>query len=280
MLSRITWIFLLLCGSTALPNAAQAPKASKAEQNAAAVRLVHSLELSPLTEDAKKNRKRLERWLEKLPDIEVPSCSNFFKTGEPKPKYTSELMLQLKLSYAAFMIEHSDQADHPEARTRAGIIGLLKAYESFRESSPEARSEFLDTLFEQQKKDVLSAPSIREVMARCSQVPLSDRNRRSSDAGDMVYASIEVSTPARIKSKPVPQYPDEAKAHRIEGVVVLQAVLSSSGRITDIQILEGLPYGLTEQSIAAARRIRFEPAIKDSRPVSTLVKLEYHFGLF
>jgi hypothetical protein len=44
--------------------------------------------------------------------------------------------------------------------------------------------------------------------------------------------------------------------------------------------MRGLPYGLTEKAIAAARQIRFDPATKDGHKVSMWMKLEYNFNLY
>jgi TonB family protein len=59
--------------------------------------------------------------------------------------------------------------------------------------------------------------------------------------------------------------------------VVLKAVFSSSGKVTNIVIVSGVP-GLTEEAIKAARQITFEPAIKDGRNVAMWMQLEYNFN--
>jgi len=50
--------------------------------------------------------------------------------------------------------------------------------------------------------------------------------------------------------------------------------------VTNIQALRGLPNGLTEKAIAAARQIRFEPAMKDGHKVAMYMHLEYNFNLY
>jgi len=69
-------------------------------------------------------------------------------------------------------------------------------------------------------------------------------------------------------------------AKSVRGVVVLRAVFSSTGQVTDITVISGLPYGLTEKTIEAARRIKFIPAMKDGQNVSTWMLLEYNFNLY
>lgn len=95
-----------------------------------------------------------------------------------------------------------------------------------------------------------------------------------------VFSGKEVTSKARVLSKPEPQYTEEARKNQITGTVVLRAVFTSGGQVTNIRSVSGLPYGLTERAIAAARQIRFTPATKDGRPVSMYIQLEYNFNLY
>jgi TonB family protein len=74
-------------------------------------------------------------------------------------------------------------------------------------------------------------------------------------------------------------YTPEARENKVEGIVVLNIIFSADGKISAIRVVSGLPYGLTEAAIAAARRIRFEPAMKDGKPVSVRGNLEFGFSL-
>ncbi|MBD0373542.1 MAG: energy transducer TonB, partial [Pyrinomonadaceae bacterium] len=47
-----------------------------------------------------------------------------------------------------------------------------------------------------------------------------------------------------------------------------------------IRAVKGLPDGLTEKAIAAARQIKFVPAQKDGRNVSQYIQIEYNFNLY
>jgi TonB family protein len=95
-----------------------------------------------------------------------------------------------------------------------------------------------------------------------------------------IYKPGEVTTKARITSKPTPEYTEEARKNQVTGTVVLQMVLSSSGGVTNIRTVSGLPFGLTEKAIAAARRIQFTPATKEGRPVSQYIRVEYNFNIY
>ena len=60
----------------------------------------------------------------------------------------------------------------------------------------------------------------------------------------------------------------------------MRAVFSAGGSVTNIKAVKGLPDGLTEKAIAAARQIRFVPAQKDGRNVSQYIQIEYNFNLY
>jgi TonB family protein len=95
-----------------------------------------------------------------------------------------------------------------------------------------------------------------------------------------VYTGREVDKKIQLKSKPEPLYPGAAKAKQVTGTVILKAVFSSDGKVTNIQVLKGLPYGLTEKAVEAARKIKFIPATKDGKFVSMWMQLEYNFNLY
>src|SRR5215204_3336330 len=97
---------------------------------------------------------------------------------------------------------------------------------------------------------------------------------------DRIFTGKDVSSKARLISKPEPQYTEDARKNQITGTVVLKCVFSSSGQVTNISVRSGLPHGLTEKAIAAARQIKFVPASKDGHQVSMWMQLEYNFNLY
>ena len=75
------------------------------------------------------------------------------------------------------------------------------------------------------------------------------------------------------------RYTDRARQMKINGIVVLSVVYDASGRITQVTVISGLPYGLTAQAIVAAHKIRFQPAMKDGQPISVRGNLEFSFNI-
>jgi TonB family protein len=84
----------------------------------------------------------------------------------------------------------------------------------------------------------------------------------------------------RILSKPEPVYTEEARKNQITGTVVLSALFSETGEVTDIQVIKGLSHGLNERAIDAAKRITFVPAESNGKKVSFRMTLEYNFNLY
>jgi protein TonB len=97
---------------------------------------------------------------------------------------------------------------------------------------------------------------------------------------DTVVRLGEVDQKVHLLSKPEPHYTEEARRSSVTGTVVLQVIFSSTGEITQIHAVHTLPFGLTERAIAAAREIKFVPAMKGGRPVSVYMQLEYNFNLY
>ncbi|MBD0373617.1 MAG: TonB family protein [Pyrinomonadaceae bacterium] len=95
-----------------------------------------------------------------------------------------------------------------------------------------------------------------------------------------IYKSSEVDTRVKILSRPAPAYPREARRKEVAGMVVLSAVLSFDGKVRNIRVVKGLPYGVTLSAIRAARLIKFTPATLSGQPVSQRVLIEYYFSLY
>jgi TonB family protein len=102
----------------------------------------------------------------------------------------------------------------------------------------------------------------------------------STEDENKVFTTKEVTRKAVIVSRPPPQYTEAARRNAVTGTVVLRAVFNSGGQVTNIRAIKGLPDGLTEKAILAARNIRFIPAMKEGRYVHQYIQIEYNFSLY
>jgi len=83
-----------------------------------------------------------------------------------------------------------------------------------------------------------------------------------------------------ITSKPRANYTDAARQNQLQGTVTLRVTFNSNGTIGSISPVSGLGMGLTEQAIAAARGIRFEPAKRNGVPQTVTKQVQYSFTIY
>lgn len=178
------------------------------------------------------------------------------------------------------------------------IAGVAQFYRTKRrvyifEAVGEARSQpaierFLASVALAQKpkgKDIMSLDADTEELPKESDKPAlkpspDTANSQAATTPERPFTPKEVLRKAVLVTRPEPQYTEDARQNAIAGTVILKAIFSASGTVTNIRAVAGLPYGLTEQAIAAARQLRFIPAIKDGRYVSQYVQIEYNFNLY
>lgn len=87
-------------------------------------------------------------------------------------------------------------------------------------------------------------------------------------------------TAVKIISKPKAPYTDEARQNNVQGSVTLKIVFLASGQIGSVTAVSRLPYGLTENAIAAAKQIKFEPKKVNGVPVTVSMTFQYGFNIY
>ena len=78
-----------------------------------------------------------------------------------------------------------------------------------------------------------------------------------------------------------PEYTQEAKDARIQGIVRLECVVGSNGGVGDVKVTQSLDtvLGLDQQAVNALKAWRFKPGEKDGKPVAVRVVVEMAFTL-
>jgi len=79
---------------------------------------------------------------------------------------------------------------------------------------------------------------------------------------------------------PEPEYSEEARKQKYQGVVVLQVVVGDDGRPRDVRIVRSVGLGLDEKAQEAVRTWRFAPGTMNGRPVAVLVNIQVNFRLY
>lgn len=97
---------------------------------------------------------------------------------------------------------------------------------------------------------------------------------------ERVYTREEVTKPAVILSMPEPVLQRKlGKTFDVSGIVKVEIVLTSSGKVGDVKVVEGLSKAQNFASVKAAHRITFMPAMKNGLPVSQSYAAEYRFTM-
>ena len=87
-------------------------------------------------------------------------------------------------------------------------------------------------------------------------------------------------TSVKITSKPQVRYTDTARMNNVQGTVKLAVEFGADGMIKSVYAFQKLPDGLTENSIETAKKVKFEPATKDGKAVSSIGILFYSFSIY
>jgi protein TonB len=97
--------------------------------------------------------------------------------------------------------------------------------------------------------------------------------------GGGVYAIGKgVSSPIIIH-KVEPEYSEEARKARWQGVVQLSVIVDETGHPRDIKVAQSLGLGLDQKAIEAVEKWLFKPGTKDGKPVAVFATIQVSFHL-
>lgn len=163
---------------------------------------------------------------------------------------------------------------------------VLLAVLQFGPASAAGLAESTGSVVEQEQPAESSSERIAELVAR-----LADLQAELQAVLDELHATLDwpgaagsvdpirtgdgISPPRKIQGV-APVYPPEAVAAGAEGVVVVEATISPTGEVTDVEVLRSVPL-LDEAAVAAVSEWRYTPALVDGEPVSTRMTVTVTF---
>lgn len=103
--------------------------------------------------------------------------------------------------------------------------------------------------------------------------------RGGGTGGGVFRVGGGVSAPRAIFA-PEPEYSEEARKAKYQGTCVLWLVVGPDGRPRDVKVTRSLGLGLDEKAIETVRTWKFEPALKDGKPVAVQISVEVEFRLY
>ena len=105
--------------------------------------------------------------------------------------------------------------------------------------------------------------------------------RRSPCRGgesDILKVGGDVKEPVEL-TRVQPTYPEEARKNRVQGRVVLEAVIDEKGNVTKVEAIESPDPTLTDAAIEAVKKWTYKPATKKGKPVKVIMTVTVSFKL-
>jgi periplasmic protein TonB len=103
--------------------------------------------------------------------------------------------------------------------------------------------------------------------------------RGGGTGGGVFRVGGGVSAPKAIYA-PDPEYSEEARKAKYQGTCVLMLIVGPDGRPRDIRVSRTLGLGLDEKAVEAVKQWKFDPAMKDGKPVAVAISVQVEFRLY
>src|SRR5512133_589355 len=92
----------------------------------------------------------------------------------------------------------------------------------------------------------------------------------------LAAATAALSPPSLSQDSPAP-YPEEARSARAEGEVQLDVLVGADGSVQEVKLAQGVHPALDAAALAAAKELRFTPALMDGEAVAVWIHFTYRF---
>ena len=211
-------------------------------------------------------------------------------SSERRAAIAAAVAAAVEAAAASRSAESTGNAVELSSEQRAAIVAAVAAAVEAAAASRSAEST--GNAVEQEQPAEPSSEQIAELVARAAalqeqlqavldemQVLLgdSDRSAGGSNSNEPFRIGDGIRSPAKIVNVN-PVYPPEAREARVQGVVILEATISRTGEVSDVEVLRSVPL-LDEAAVAAVRQWRYEPTLVDGEPVSILMTVTMNFQL-
>lgn len=102
-----------------------------------------------------------------------------------------------------------------------------------------------------------------------------------ADSQEAVPTPGSAVTSPRVTREVKPKYTASAMAARIQGIVVLEAVVMPNGKVGNVEVIRSLDsvHGLDQEAIKTVKKWKFEPGKKGGKAVPVLITIEMSFTL-
>lgn len=98
------------------------------------------------------------------------------------------------------------------------------------------------------------------------------------ESDEPLLAGGEIERPERVHYVD-PLYPEIARKARIDGTVILEAIIAKDGSVKDLKVLKSLPFQLTESALDAVKQWRYTVSTLNGKPVEVKMTVTVIFNL-
>ena len=146
---------------------------------------------------------------------------------------------------------------------------------------PSQASEPIKTPIKPLPKPVVTASSasaIAQAKPQAAKPPVAHKASSANEASNAAKGAIQAE-PDELHNEP-PEYPEESRAAREQGVVILRVEVTSAGEAATVSILKSSGYFRLDQAAKhAVQHWKFHPAVTAGIPVSSEADVPVHFKL-
>jgi TonB family protein len=103
---------------------------------------------------------------------------------------------------------------------------------------------------------------------------------RSGDGKVYSLYDLDKNSLAKPLYSPEPEFTDTARSWKFQGVVGLNIIIDSTGKVRTVSIVHPLGMGLDDNAVATVSTWRFAPAQREGQPVAVSVYVEVDFHLY
>ena len=94
---------------------------------------------------------------------------------------------------------------------------------------------------------------------------------------DAIRVGGKVRPPTKTKNVQ-PEYPEAARTARVQGVVIIEAVIGADGKVADAKVLRSVPQ-LDQAAVAAVKQWEFTPTLLNGKAVPVVMTVTVNFKL-
>jgi TonB family protein len=155
------------------------------------------------------------------------------------------------------------QSQQTPSEGRKKLDELLATLDELEKNRPTNEARMKETRDKIAEMERLNTPEREREMQKV----LAEMQKARTDRKPRVIYRVE------------PEYTPDAREKKIEGTVVLTLTVDTQGLPQNVQVTRPLYPSLDQSAIEAARKTRFEPAMKDGQPVPKTLSIEMHFQM-